>query len=119
MYQFNYECTWQDVRSAVRAVNEECAHIIDEISPPSSLKLYKLSYHFGDMLYQRGQLSFPKDTAAASLQHIMHQKISPVGLVLSKGVEVSIEAQERLIPLAVLSAGSVFGMEVLEQKKNS
>jgi len=112
--------TWKDVSQEVSKVNPKLAAIIDNLDPDDSYKLYRVRYPFGAMVFDKGNILLPnKSGNFVTLFHpeiptqlkedLSYRKI-PIGLVLSKGLEIHIEIENRVVPFTVLYPGMPFGV---------
>lgn len=111
--------TWNDIRQEVKKVNQGLADIIDNLSPDDSYKIYKVSYPFGSMIFNRGILNLPNNsenltslhdyTTSSNIKEDLSYRAIPMGLMLKKSSEVFIERENRFIPLTILSEGTIFG----------
>lgn len=113
--------TWKEVRTQVMDVNPQLARIIDNLSPGPEFTLYKMTYPFGSRILHRGDLYLPSKEGMVSLKHedvspsvkkaIGYTSYSnPVTLVLKNSAEMFIPIEGRIIPYAIVSPGSVFGL---------
>lgn len=112
---------WDEVRASVSDLNPELARIIDGLSPSKSLYLYKASYPYGSSILNEGDLFLPgqseklclfKEYASNKLKNDLgyNNNSNPAAFVLSKSLELFISLPDRIIPFAVIEAGSIFGI---------
>lgn len=110
---------WQDVSERVRAVNPKLADIIDKINPSKQHKIIKVNYLFGDLMVKDGQICLPLDSGLIEpitsnaidkniRKGLLYSPI-PLALVIGKKCEVFVNADQRAIPLNVISPGNLFG----------
>ena len=121
--QFNGQITelnWQEAREYIAGVQPKLAEAIDELSPDDSYTLYKVTYPYGQHLYQNGQLHLPlsqtesvpitDERLPSQMRTHFQQEIMPLGVVLDKSAELFLTANERLFPFGRFDRGAVFGL---------
>ena len=108
--------TWNKVRDQVYKVNEELAILIDSISPDNSFKFVKIDYLFGDAFVDKGIFQLPhgddlvpitSSEINAEIKKELFYKNNPLFLTLSKGNEVFMDTDQRIIPLNYYRSGSI------------
>ena len=52
---------WRDYRDDVTKLNPGLAEIIDEIDPESSHRIYRVTYSYGDRIYERPGFYLPSN----------------------------------------------------------
>ncbi|MFN7098073.1 MAG: hypothetical protein ACK4PR_11040 [Gammaproteobacteria bacterium] len=114
------EMSWEAARKLITKVNPKLAEIIDAWSPPSSYKLYKIAYRYGDPIFQNGVFNLPD--AKGNLLSIHHNSISsdirdalsyramPLGVIIKNGQEVFLELDDRIICVTFFKPGAFLGL---------
>lgn len=114
------ELRWQDVRTAVYDANSELAAMIDHFDPSDDFTFIKASYPYGAKILNDGVIFLPKsDGSTIALNHdsvssTIRKKLSyspvPMGLVLTKSMEVYFETADRVMPSKLYGKGVFFGL---------
>lgn len=114
--------SWAQVRERVKEVNPSLAAIIDEIDPKTQFPLYIARYPFGNIIVNEGVFNVP--TQNGDLVPIDNGNISPqikedftyagiglpAGVVLDRSMHESITTSNQVLPLGVVSTGSIFAL---------
>lgn len=124
---------WQDVRARVAKVDATLASIIDELNPDNTFPLYVAYYPYGTVIADPQSFYLPHDEGAKGfkltdenvgkdlLHDLGYAKNSlPMGLVLDKTIEYSIDLQNENItmPWLIYSTGSFFPFSRVLSKKS-
>jgi hypothetical protein len=114
------EVSWLEIKEAVKAINIPLYKMIEQLPLNKKHKLYKARYRFGDTIFTRGVFGLPitgggtltlKDGAIPSvLQKELGYKIVPMGLILTKSVEVFFENKNYVIPSKLYFPETIFGL---------
>lgn len=112
--------TWSKVRKDVHKVNPELAAIIDDINPGEELPFYRAKYPFGVTIFdEEPRLPAPDGSIVAISDRKIVDTIRedlnytsglPIGLVLNHSIELSIKAEDGMMPWILMAAGRVFGL---------
>ncbi len=114
--------TWDQVRDDVRKVNPDFADVVDALGPDKKHALYKVRYHYGDEILQRGKFYFPSNQQSLipfddpSVPADIQDKLgynggsNPGALVLNNSLEFFITLGEHNAPYAILQQGAIFGL---------
>lgn len=113
--------TWDEAGSQVQKNDPELYRIIDKIGPSADLKLYKMTYHFGDTIYADGKFHVPDDMsnstiplAHASIPISVKQELAyqpmPLGFLLTKSLEVYRTLGTKISPIAHRNRGLELGI---------
>lgn len=113
---------WQDIADRVKNVNPNIAKIIDDIDPNNKYPLYLARYPYGSGIVNEGVFVTPTiDGDLVPLEKLNRdQKIKhdlayagtglPTGIVLQNSIHESITTTEQILPLGVVSPGSIFAL---------
>jgi hypothetical protein len=114
------EVTWHDIRTDVYGVNPQLGALIDQIDPSRDFTFIKARYHYGDDILTSGKFCIPNakgdivplthHSIPKTIKNKLNYRFVPMGLVLSKSVEVFFETQDRVMPANLYGAGSIFGL---------
>jgi hypothetical protein len=114
------EFTWHEVRNDVKTANPILANLIDRFEPSNKYTFLKVRYLFGDRILNQGLTHLPlKSGGTVPLMHskvpeVLREKLGhrmvPMGLLLSKSIEVFYETDERVMPSKLFGAGSLIGL---------
>lgn len=113
------ELHWKDARSHVKKVNEKLAKLIDQFGPNDRYSFIKAQYAYGSSILKKGVLQLPSKEGNIPFNHAsipckIQKKLNyssvPVGLILTRSVEVFFETEERCMPSKFLETGSMFGL---------
>ncbi len=111
--------TWQDVAKQVRAVNSGLADAIDDIDPPSSWKIVKVRYAFGDELLRKGELFVPHNGQLisindsefpAELLNLLNYTSMPIGLTTHSTMELFSSYEDGVGPFSFMYPGKIFAL---------
>ncbi len=112
--------TWDKARQYALKTDAEFCKIIDELSPDKKFPLYKCSYHFGDIICEKGILYLPtrhKHTiplndhrVSNDLKNQLNYSPLPLALLTGNGVEIYSELQDRVFSLAYFTQGLNLGI---------
>lgn len=115
------ELTWLEARKVIP--NPQLVNLIDEISPDSHFKLFKVRYPYGKQIIDNnlaylplkggGVISFNDPSLPKSVKdHLSYdpQTSNPVGIVLSKHSEFYLTIENRIMPYAIVKPGHLFGL---------
>ncbi len=114
--------SWANVRKKVVAVNPQLAAIIDDINPGSEFSLYVAKYPYGSEIVHEGTFYVPD--ANGELLPLQDKGIDkkvreeldyagnglPAGVVLTRTLHESIATNDEILPLGVVSPGSIFAL---------
>lgn len=123
---------WQDVRTRVAKVDSKLAEIIDKLSPDNSFSLYLAYYPYGAIIADHQTYYLPKDAGLTGFK-IMDDGVSkqlvadlgygkasiPMGIVLEKNMESSVELTSGPVPWSVHSPGRFMPFGRVFIKRNS
>lgn len=114
------ELIWDEVRSDVKKANPILADLIDKFDPSNQYTFLKVRYLFGDRILNQGLTHLPlKSGGTVPLIHskvpeILREKLGhrmvPMGVLLSKSIEVFYETDERVMPSKLFGVGSLIGL---------
>lgn len=114
------EVKWSTIRDEVALIDSKLATIIDLTKPSNKHTFIKARYPFGAKILHEGKLHLP--TEAGKVVSIDHSEVPenfrkkldyrfvPMGLIISKSVEVFFETDERVMPARFYGVGSIFGL---------
>lgn len=111
---------WNEIKDEVRQVNPSLFIHLDCVDNGKNLPLVLAQYPFGCDILKAGTLFLPEGEQAvcpisnskapkAILSDLHYSKI-PVGLILSKSIEIYYETQERIIADKIWQKGRIFGL---------
>lgn len=119
--------TWKQARKDILNVNKDLVNIVDQINPPSSFKLIKVSYQYGDYVVRNGRFtlfdeldwsSFSEKEATTIKKSLSYSPI-PFGIHLNKSTEVFFNKHHFNIPCYILDKGMTIGLhDTLWQMNN-
>ncbi len=112
---------WKNISYRVRRVNPELANIIDMLSLEEGYAGYIVRYPFGQKILEKGVLQIPNPSGEFLSIHHPNQDSSiqkdlayirgmPVGLVLSKSIEMFLSINGRETPFSIMGQGKIFGI---------
>lgn len=114
------EVSWEEVRHDVHQVNPHLASMIDEVSKKTGHKLYRARYCYGDRIVTHGKFHLPlkgggttplmDSEISSALQKHLGRKSVPMGLILTKSVEVFFETKRYVVPSKLFDPGKLFGL---------
>ena len=114
------EISWKEIAHIVKAINAPLHNMIETLPVTSKYKLYKSRYRYGDPIITRGNLELPiqgggtvnlKDENVPSiLKRQLGYKTVPMGLILTKSIEVFFETKRYVIPSKIFTPGKIFGL---------
>lgn len=112
--------SWQEIKESVKAVNKPLYNMIEQLPIKKKHTLYKARYRFGDTLFTHGTFGLPitgggvitlKDGSVPPLlKKELGYKIVPMGLILTKSVEVFFEKKNYVVPSKIMGPGNLFGL---------
>lgn len=115
------ELTWKDVRDRVSKLNPQLAKIIDDINPPKSHVLIKVSCPYGSEILKGGVLHLPLKGGEwvpyhdarfdKHLKELFAYNVgsNPISMLLKNTAELFFELEDRAIPFAIIPPGKLFG----------
>ncbi len=110
---------WNEARELIKPVNQKLVEIIDKFNPGKDFVFIKARYQYGDKILKRGELQLPTATGTVPFQHHtipaeirkkLNYSTMPMGIILSKSIEVFFENEERTMPSKLFSTGTLFGL---------
>lgn len=111
--------TWDEVKKNVQKINPELFKIIEQMNCPR-LPLYKVRYPYGAKIVDNGTFNWIKENGATEplssdrvskeIQKDLSYHSIPLALVLHNASEVFIEEDNCIIPLRLLTPGTMFGV---------
>lgn len=111
---------WNEISDQIKALNGKLWTALEELSASKKFAnpaFYELTYGYGEWVIEKGEFQLPEHGRQtlnqANIDQIMKDldySTIPLGLVLSKTVEVSVSLDERIIPLRLLECGEIFGV---------
>jgi hypothetical protein len=118
------EGSWSDFRNEVKKVNLELFNIIEKISPNEKYRLIKAKYAYGEKITDLGRICVPDKlgrltnlddpNVSPDLKEKLAYCPTPLILQLTKGAEVFVEPEDRVVPINIFKAGDLYGLyEVL------
>jgi len=128
---FIEELAWQDCYLDIMNVNPALAAIIHSIQPSQSYTIFKVRYPYGAKIIEHGQLQLPIGNASllplnharvpSTIREKLDYRFIPLGLILTKKVEVYFSAKTRVVPEKLYGVGEMVGLHSLfdAQKQNN
>lgn len=123
---------WKTIRQDVIRVNPKLTQIIDNLNPNDHFPLYKVHYPFGSKILDHGKFCLPNFNmklpplplnhypSPSFLKEQLAYRALPMGVVLTKSVELGFETPQRIIPIRIFSEGQLLGVqEALDPKFSS
>lgn len=114
------EMSWQEARVLVSNANPKLTEIIDAWSPPSSYKLYKVSYRYGDSIFHNGVFHLPDEAGnllpidhpdiPSDIKEALSYRAIPLGIITKNAQEVYLELEDRVICVAFFKPGALLGL---------
>lgn len=114
------EVSWADVNKNVMAINKPLYEKIARLQLNKKHKLYKARYRYGDEIVSKGGLGLPISGGGtipiknANMPEILKKQLAyktvPMGLILSKSIEVFCETKRYVIPSKLFTPGMFFGL---------
>lgn len=114
---------WDDVYKDVARVQPELAEIINNLSPGKDFPLYLARYGYGEKIVEEGKffvpiengLLVPKNKLGIGYTELQNDlsysgEHIPVGILLKNSCESQFLSNERVIPHALLSEGTMFAL---------
>ncbi len=111
--------TWSDVRDIVKHLNKQLFDSIEALCPDDNLRMYKVSYEYGELIIDKGRVCLPNglrkmrylaDEADKSLVDDLSYRSIPLALVLHNGAEVFVDDGQHTVPVRILNPGELFGL---------
>jgi len=113
--------TWKKVKDLVQKQEPELAEIIDKINPDDSFHIYKISYRYGDFVYQKGTFFIPNSqqklvplndsSVPKEIQQALSYSPLPLGITINnRGVEIFNELDDRVFSMAYFNQGLNLGI---------
>jgi hypothetical protein len=113
---------WAHVRDRIKKVNPNLASIIDDIDPSTQFPLYLARYPYGSVIVNEGVFNIP--TASGDIMPMEESHVDaeikehfnyagsglPAGIVLDRTMHESITTSNHILPLGVVSPGSIFAL---------
>lgn len=110
----------KEIQEYFRKGDPKLAHLISQINPNESEKLIKLTYQYGDLIVQNGQIQIPisknclvpinHPDVPESLKSALDYSPIPLFFLLNKSSEVFIQTEKRAIPLNLFHPGGLLGL---------
>lgn len=119
---FIQELAWNEIKADIKPIDEKLYNIIEEITPDDSYKLYKVSYSYGALIYDKGQFYLPiAKNEYKPLEHLtdnlpneviksLKYQPLPLGFLLNNSFEVFNDIDNQIFPLAFRNAGLELGI---------
>jgi hypothetical protein len=113
---------WKDIREKVISVNPQLGKVIDEINPGSEFPLYFASYPYGSPIVNEGVFYLPDNQGEvvpiddSRIDDKMRTNFNysgnglPAGIVLKNTAHESISSTHQILPMGVVSPGSIFAL---------
>jgi len=114
------ELTWDKAREFVLKSDPDLAAIIDDVNPSAKYTFFKARYSYGTKILNQGVLHLPTisgDTLPLNdpkvpnyISKNLGYRVVPLGLILTKSVEVYFETEDRIMPSKLFHNGTMFGL---------
>lgn len=109
---------WRDYRDDVTKLNPRLAEIIDEIDPESSHRIYRVTYSYGDRIYERPGFYLPSnDEDGVLLSEVggtvcddLGYSYMPLTFVLYNSAELYSADDNYVMPVNVFVPGDMFAV---------
>lgn len=113
---------WAHIRDRVSKVNPSLAKIIDHIDPTVKFPLYLARYPYGSVIVNEGVFNVPMPNGELMPLDESHIDSNikedftyagtgiPAGVVLDRSMHESIATTDQILPLGVVSKGSIFAL---------
>lgn len=116
--------SYRQIKERIKAVNKPLYDEIEKLSLGDDLPLYLAKYPFGTKPLKKGQLQIINDDGHEvsitdkSLEQTLKEDLGygptfPMGLVLSKRMEIYTSLEGRDVPWAVFETGSIFALSAV------
>lgn len=112
------ELCWDNVKEEVWKANPELSAILEQF--PTKHGFIKAKYLFGEKILDQGTIHLPTQNGETlpldspqvpeSIRKKLEYSYVPLGLILSRSVEVYFETEDRVMPSKLFAAGSTFGL---------
>lgn len=113
--------SWSNIREQVQQVQSELADIIDDIPNVDNMPLIKARYRYGAKIIKNGITLLPinkhkivplgDDQVPDCINTALnYNNMIPMGMVLTKTIEVFFETPNRVMPSRVMRKGDTFGL---------
>ncbi|MBP9742336.1 MAG: hypothetical protein KBD37_03160 [Burkholderiales bacterium] len=117
------EINWDSASKLLQNLHPNLVKVINNVSPDTSLTLYKASYPFATPVINRGNIQLPlaeggtisvnSDSLPPQLANDLHygnNNRTPLGVLLNRNAEFYLPIGDRIMPYEVLSPGNMFGL---------
>lgn len=111
---------WRDVREDVAQHNARLCQLIDQLDPDDEYLLYKVSYPYGELIFERGKIKVPLESGEfvalsdPRLDKTIADDLSyspvPIGYIAHNACEVYLEPIDRIVPLTYFTPGALMGL---------
>ena len=109
---------WKDVRQDLK--DTELVRIIDELDPGIKFRFLRLRYSYGATIVHEGNIQIPLQqnkyiplqdpNVPYHIKEMLGYSTIPLGLLMNKASEIFVSANQRIVPINMLSPGSFFGL---------
>lgn len=113
--------SWREEKAEIQRVNSDLYKAICELGPPEDIPIYRAKYPYGAKMLDAGRLMIIDDSG--NEVPVLSEKVPvefqkdltygptfPMGMVLSKTIELYIETPIRPIPFCLFTPGQLFAL---------
>ncbi|EKD75379.1 MAG: hypothetical protein ACD_44C00148G0004 [uncultured bacterium] len=113
---------WKEIRTKILSVNHQLTKVIDDIDPGEKFPLYLASYPYGSSIVNEGVFYLPSNEgeiipiddiridSKMRADFTYSGKGLPAGIVLKNTAHESIGLTKQILPVGVVSPGSIFAL---------